>query len=348
MPHRDARILGGIFGLETPAPAAELARLPFTAPNLQYFLSVRCALLALCEARRPSTAWLPSYLCGVLRTPFERAGVAMRYYKIDGHLRVADKGWIGEIRAGDLVLAIHYFGIPQPGFPAGPVNSRGALLVEDASQALFLPRQFSESTGVLYSPRKFFGVPDGGILASREETGTKCVPLEEPPSAWWRSALAVSMKRREFDRTRQPRDWYPLFRQVEAEFPVGRYRSSDLSRTLIASVDYAAIRQLRRANYSRLLSILGDYALFPELGPDVVPCGFPVRVDPGLRDEVVRQLHAAHIYVPMHWPIDRIVPEEFQASHELARSCLTLLCDQRLTPADICRQAEVFQAAVRG
>lgn len=331
--------------METPALAG-ISEAPFAGQNMQYFLSARCALLALCKARRPRVAWLPSYLCGSLQTPFLQSGVAIRYYGIDQHLQVAETSWIGEVRAGDLVLVIHYFGVPHRNFPIDWVKARGALLVEDASQALFLPQQFPESTCILYSPRKFLGVPDSGILVSHGETGIESSLLQEPPRNWWRAAVAMSLKRRDFDISGQPNAWYSIFRRVEAELPVGLYRASDLSRVLVANLDYDAIRQRRRANYDRLLLVLGDYAIFPELGPDVVPCGFPVRVDRGRRDRVASHLHARQIFVPVHWPIERIVPAAFHASHELALSCVTLINDQRCVPEDMDRQARAFVAAV--
>ena len=161
-------------------------------------------------------------------------------------------------------------------------------------------------------------------------------------------AVAVSLKRRDFDNTGRPDDWFPLFRHVEAGFPVGLYRASDLSRMIVSSgVNYDDMRSRRLANLTRLRDSVRNYALFPDPEPDLVPCGFPVRVDPALRDRVVRRLHGEAIYVPVHWPIEGIVPAEFHDSHELTASCITLLCDQRYTPSDMDRQTAAFLAALR-
>jgi hypothetical protein len=335
------KILGGAFPLELPGEGCSPAP-PLFGSDAQYFLSVRCALLALCRRHGPGAAWLPSYLCGALCEPFASSRIPIRYYGVDENLSVADANWIDEIREGDLVLVIHYFGFPNLSFPADRVRARGGLVVEDASQALFLSKQFPESRCILYSPRKFLGVPDGGVLLG----GGTVESLDEPPLAWWRDAVAMTLKRREFDLTGRSNNWHAMFRRVEAAFPLGLYRASDLARVLIESADFDAIRTRRRANYARLAERIGRHALFPELGPDAVPLGFPVRVEPGIRDRVLRTLHGSGIYAPVHWAIRGIVPDSFQPSHTLASSCLTLICDQRCSTSDMDWQAEVFSNAL--
>ena len=344
-------ILGGVFALE---PMSEATTMPFGAGNVQYFLSVRCALTAVIEAHKPKTAWLPSYLCGDILTPFLHKKVAIRLYAIDARLRVPNRSWIGEIQPGDVVLAIHYFGFPNRGFPAAAAASQGAIIVEDASQALFLPQQFPESLGILYSPRKFLGVPDSGILVARGETGVESIKLQPPPLNWWREAVEVNVKRREFDLIGQPsggNNWFAQFQRVESEFPVGLFRASDLSRAILSSVDYDAIRTRRRANYAKLLELAGRQAVFPVLPPEIVPLGFPLRARGGLRDRILRQLHAARIFAPVHWPIQSIVPASFEESHKLSRRLITLVCDQRATVEDMEWQAGEFlasESAARG
>jgi len=340
-----AKILGGAFGLEVPANVA--GAVPLFGAEAQYFLSVRCALYALCEIHRPGTAWLPSYLCGSLLEPFAKSGIPIRYYEVDERLSVAETAWIREICDGDLVLVIHYFGFANATFPVDRIASRGALIVEDASQALCLGKQFPASRCILYSLRKFLGVPDGAVVVPDRALDLESPALGEPPQSWWRSAVTMTMKRREFDLTGEPNDWYALFRRVEAEYPVGLYRASELSRMLIASADTDAIRIRRCENYSRLLERIGRFALFPKLDPGVVPMGFPACVDPAIRDQVLRKLHSTRVYAPAHWPLAGVVPDSFASSHRLARSCLTLICDQRYTLDDMDRQAQVFERALQ-
>lgn len=86
---------------------------------------------------------------------------------------------------------------------------------------------------------------------------------------------------------------------------------------------------------------LREMAIFPDLPEGVVPLGFPVRM--AERDAARQRLFAEDIYPPVHWPIEDVVPPEFQSSHRLARWIMTLPCDQRCSPDDLDRALAILQ-----
>ncbi|MFL6464665.1 MAG: hypothetical protein ACJ73N_09690 [Bryobacteraceae bacterium] len=342
------KVIGGVFGFECPALSNNGVSLPFAGAHdqVQYFLNFRCALKVLCDAQRPRAAWLPSYLCEALLRPFTHNQIPIHYYPVDSSLKTVNHDWIEELHPGDLVIVIHYFGFANSSFPAARVASKGALLVEDASQALFLPQQFSESACIVYSPRKFLPVPEMGVMASRSDTGTEAAMLAAPPDHWWKSAIAMMQKRRDFDLVGGNNEWFSLFQQVESQFPLGSYAPSDLSKMLLTcGTDYEHIRARRRENYFRLREKLEGYAMFSHMGENTIPLGFPVLVDPRRRDGILRRLYEKRIYPPVHWRINGIVPPEFCASHTVSNSIMTLICDQRYTLEDMDRQAWEFTRA---
>jgi hypothetical protein len=275
-------------------------------------------------------------------------GVAVRYYNAGPNFKNSRSDWVRDVESGDLVLVIHYFGFPNESLPADLLNRQGGIIVEDASQALFAKQQYPESFCSVFSPRKFFGVPDGGVLASLRLSVPDCQALEPPPMDWWANACAITQMRREFDLMGGRNEWFPQFRKVEESIPLGPYRSSDLAKMLIeVGTDYESMKKVRRENYSALLRQLSEFALFPYLDDETVPLGFPVLVNASQRDIVLERLYAHGIYPPVHWRLEGIVPEEFSDSHELSRSILTLICDQRYTIYDMARQAGAFLAAIR-
>lgn len=347
MPSSARKIIGGLFGLEPPFMAKDKQTPPFAGASISYFLNARCAVYTVCQSLKPRIVWLPSYLCGAILDPIRSLNVPIRYYNAGPNFQPDTANWIGDVRPRDLVLLIHYFGFPNTTFPADLLKRRGAVIIEDASQGLFVKQQYPESVCIVYSPRKFLGVPDGGLLTSECVNTLDLGILESPPTEWWRRALAVTQMRREFDLRGAESPWFTLFRQVEESFPLGPYRSSDLARVLIENgTDYQIIKKARRENYLALLEPLKEFAVFPELDAETVPLGFPVCVHDHQRDKVLEVLYGQRIYAPVHWRIQGIVPEEYRESHLLSRRILTLICDQRYAICDMERQAATFLSAI--
>ena len=259
---------------------------PFVGSFIEYFLGARCAFYAVCQSVNPRVAWLPSYLCGAILDPFRILGIPVRYYDAGPNFSPRTLGWIADVHRGDLVLVIHYFGFANTNFPADLLKMRGAVIIEDASQGLFIKQLYPESLCVVYSPRKFVGVPDGGVLTSSHIDGIRRQPLHPPPTDWWKAALAMSQMRREFDLLGGENRWFLLFRQVEETFPVGLFRSSDLTRVLIETgIDYRSMRTARRENYLTLAEPLTEFRSIPCSGRGYSPIRFscPCRCRPAGR-----------------------------------------------------------------
>jgi hypothetical protein len=270
----------------------------------------------------------------------------IRYYapaQIVGH----DQGrWLSEVQAGDVVLFIDYFGFPAPRDLLARASRRGACVVEDACQALLTENVGQNADFVLFSPRKFLGVADGGILSPRGERRIPSIDWKTVPNAWWRTSMGAATGRAAFDRGGSDRGWHEQFQRAEATAPIGPFPKSALSRAALANhFDYREIAARRRENYAYLAAKLPGFALFSDLEEEVVPLGFPALFEN--RDQVRSALFADEIFPPIHWPIDAVVPREFRASHRLAGKILTLPCDQRYGLATMERMADVVKGVAR-
>lgn len=269
----------------------------------------------------------------------------LRFYEIDYDLKARSNQWVSEVASGDLVIFIDYFGFPYDRNLGALIKEKGAWVLEDAAQALLSTHVGTPSDFVLFSPRKWIGVPDGGILRVPEGSPLNAISFETPPALWWLKAFQASILRREFDDGLPTREWFKLFREAERSGPIGPYAMSQLSRIILShSVDYSVTIEKRIDNYRTLLAGLAEYAIFPKLEASVVPLGFPVRV--ARRDTVLQALFNHEIYPPVHWPIDGVVPSEYEDSHRLASHIMTLPCDQRYGREDMERIAEAFLKSV--
>jgi hypothetical protein len=342
-----SRVIGGVFGLE-PLPSAPVSPAvppPFAREPALWTVNGRSAIRVLCEALRPPRVWVPSYLCdSVLLGLPDRS--AARFFEVGAGLTISSAAWLDEVEPDDLVVLIDYFGFPAPTGVAASARARGACVLEDASQALLTEGLGAEADFLVFSPRKFVGVPDGGLLV---QAGTRPLPnarLAPAPAAWWRIALAATESRREFDEGRDNREWFPAFQAAESDAPAGAYAASALSESVLrTAVDWSGVAHRRRANWEGLAAALADVAVFPTLPDGVVPLGFPVRL--ARRDEVRSTLITHEIYPPVHWPLAGVVPDRFEASHRLAAQILTLPCDQRCGAADMERMATIVRGALR-
>lgn len=342
-----ARIIGGMFALQEPVPRPAGSGVPPVLTGRHVALATaRSAFRLLDRWHSPARIWLPAYLCDVVVDAVLPPQNRVRFYPVGRDLRLQNDAWLREVGEGDMVVFISYFGF-NTWKPLG-VRARdlGALVVEDACQALF-----AEPSGVahysVYSPRKFVGVPDGGLLAvcdSGIQQQHTVFPASE--DGWWLKAFLASQLRRDFDAGSDDRAWYRLFNETEPNAPLDPQEMSQLSlRLLNHCVRFDDVAEARRRNFRQLLESLGDYSIFKELPDGVVPLGFPITVR--RRDEVRAHLFAHEIFPPVHWPVGRVVPSAFSESHELERVIMTLPCDQRCSSADMHRMTEVFLEGAR-
>jgi dTDP-4-amino-4,6-dideoxygalactose transaminase len=334
-----------MFGLEV-FHEVETAKRPFVTDKSLCLVNARSGIALLIDLLSPAHLWVPSYLCEAILKAVNRSKTSLQFYKVNYDLAMATQAWIEDVQPGDLVLLIDYFGFLHDSFSAIELKERGAWFLEDACQALLTEGVGQYADFVMYSPRKFLGVPDGGVLVFNGTKDIGQVDLASVPTKWWLKSLSAAVMRREFDICGGKRSWFKMFKQAEKESPIGPYAMSELSRALLRSVfDYSAIADRRVKNYKILLEELCHIALFPELPGHVVPLGFPIRIRN--RDQLREVLFEHDIYPPLHWEIKGVVPDEFKDSHKLAGHIMTLPCDQRYDAEDMHRMARLVLSGLK-
>jgi hypothetical protein len=327
------KIIGGMFGLEDLQVDPE--RHPFFLTGKYLLLaSARSGIRLVVNKLRPKNVWLPSYLCDVIVQAVQPTVSPIRFYEIGYDLKIPSVKWVDDIQAGDLVLFIAYFGFPIDNNLTRLVKEHKAWVMEDASQALLSKKHDPNADFLLYSPKKFLGVPDGSILVLQNPVFEFEGSLEGPPPTWWISALKATILKREFDKRGGERDWFELYQQSDLASPYDPFRMSELSELIIRyCIDEVSISEVRVANYMTLLDELREFALFQDLPDGIVPLGFPIRLEN--RDQVLLRMFERNIYPPIHWDLRGLVPARFKESHRLSHDIMTLICDQRYDEDDM-------------
>ncbi len=334
MTQNQQKLIGGKFGFPVSFP--EVSQFPgFLQGNPILLFNARSGIKLVLDQLKPARIWLPSYLCPTIISAVDQAQVKIKFYEVDASLKVASTTFLSDLEPKDLFLCIDYFGFPFDQDLLQQVKSKECHILRDCSQALFFDWQLdSISDFHLFSPRKFLGVPDGGILQMAEKSQLPQPELCEPDVVTLSLLIKAMIFRRDFDLNGNEQRWYDLFKQGESQFKPLYSSMSDLTKVLLKDgFNYEAIMNQRRKNYLVLLENISWIALFDDLADEVVPLGFPIRIPN--RDAFQKKLFASKIFPPIHWDISRVVPSEFTQSHRLSNEILTIPCDQRYDEQDM-------------
>ena len=192
------QVVGGVFGLADLHDLQPTSQPAFLRPRDMLTANARSALRLLLDEIKPARIWLPSFLCPAILTV--TAGKAPHsFYEPGLNLRTAERRWVRKVDEKDFVILVDYFGFRSDPELVEELLDQGAILLEDACQALLTEDVGLGSDFVLFSPRKFVGVPDGGILSAREDIPLPKSRLEPAPDAWWLTAYSACLQRRVFD-----------------------------------------------------------------------------------------------------------------------------------------------------
>lgn len=290
-------------------------------PQALAYQSGRAALLALLEARRPRCVWVPNYICTSVTDTLNQAETAFRYYRIDTNLHIAETI---ALHPDDLLIYVNYFGVRDNYVSELLTEYAFGQVVIDCTQSL-CSTPF-DCLATIYSPRKFVGVPDGGLLVTSwpvqlpaavdEGSYQRCLPL---------------IKRLAFSAEAGYEEHRKADRELGSQRPM---RMSTLTGRLLSVIDFERIAAVRRHNFMLLHSALADVNLVSLEPPRVAaPMCYPLlTAHQGLREFLI----AARVFVPRYWEgVGQIA--DFEAERFLADYLVPLPCDQRYNVGDMQR-----------
>jgi dTDP-4-amino-4,6-dideoxygalactose transaminase len=302
------------------------------------FTSARSALAALLNHRGAANVWLPAYICRALFEGAAASSAAVRFYPCSRSLEPHLEALARDLRPGDAVVGVDYFGRPaSDAFLDLRRRRRDLIWIEDRAQALD-PGRPPWGDVLIYSPRKLVGVADGGLMFSHQALpGTQGVG----PADVWAPEEARALDPKGED----PQAWRPLFQAREAAVHVERTGVSPRTLALLGGLSADGVARVRRGNWSVLADRLGDLAMWPDSNPTFVPLAFPIVVeDPAA---TVAALAERRIWAPRHWADLPSDPGAFPDAHWLSAHCVSLPLDQRYGPAEMERVAEAARAFAR-
>ncbi|HOA04384.1 MAG TPA: hypothetical protein PLF04_08510 [Candidatus Fermentibacter daniensis] len=323
---------GGFFPIDLPRAEPPAGGAVAHLADGRRFYDGRSAIAELIRANGIADVLMPGYICPVVYKAVENAGAAWRTYKVNPGFRTDWLNLSYTAKQGTLLIVPAYFGVYMPDLDAleEMMDISGCRVLLDYAQALYAP--CPPRFAAVYSPRKFLGVPDGGILVVGGGSRLKepPVPLLKVDQTVFGDRMSCHGIRLEYPHG----DALDSFRRLEREMPLGPYRMSDLASTLFDAFDHDSACAARRANYEALSAALPDG---PPPCPGVPLC-FPFPVEPDSFNFFRRNLISKGVFVPHYWPD---LPEGVE---DLGRTLLALPVDQRYTTEDMAAVAALLMA----
>lgn len=305
------KAVGGYFELER-HPGAEYYS------NALRLNSGRNALEYVLLAHRYIKLYVPCFTCDAVLEPLRRQAIPFEFYRVDENLEPVFE--FGKVGRGEAFLYTNYFGLKDRYLADLPLDRK--KLIVDNAQAFF--SKPVPDTVTFYSPRKFFGVPDGAYLANSEKAD---IDLPESRSA---ARVAHLLRRME----QGPEAGYPAFRQNErrlGEQPL--MRMSPLTQSLLEGIDYGWAAARRRRNFQYLAAQLGRENLIRlDLSERSVPMVYPFLTrDAGARN----RLSENRIYAGQYWKEVMMRVDRQSVEYRYADQLVHLPVDQRYGEEDM-------------
>lgn len=272
--------------------------------------------------------YMPQYTCPVMWHLLFWQGV-MHQYDINRDLEIAEDIQLGE---NDYIVVNNYFGI-KDAYVARMAEKYGNHLIVDNAQALYAP--WIPDTYAFYSPRKFFGVPDGGVAYTA--FNSKPVVCNEQDDS---SDRLQHLQLRKEQGAEAGFATYQLNENKLDHLPM--MKMSEYTHTVLCGIDYESAKDKRRANYKILHDALGamNEMTLPEMDSFECPMVYPF-VCAKKTDMLREALQKNRIYCATYWPKLEDWNADGSVERYFAHNIIPLPIDQRYGEKDMQRIIEI-------
>jgi hypothetical protein len=291
----------------------------------------RNALELILKVKKYKKVFIPYYTCDVILEPFKKLGIEYEFYSINATFEPLFD--YNTVKNNEGFLYINYFGLK--GSFISKLIGKCKNLIIDNSQAFFTFPILGIPT--FYSCRKFFGVADGAYLYL-DDVNTSDMKID------------VSLDRVDH-----------LLRRIETgaesgfnDFKNNEYNligqpillMSNLTKSLLNSIDYEAIKKIRRENYFFLNDHLsGLNKLDLSFSEECVPMIYPFLSD---IIDLKHKLIENKIFVATYWPNVIRWTNKNSIEYRFASAIIHLPVDQRYSKYEMNLLVKVLEKVVDG
>ena len=303
--------IGGYFELELPSPKNNMFDGGIFLSSGRHALEY--ILRAYPEVKR---VWTPYYTCQVVRDTIEKLGLDIVWYSINKDLELTA---IPHIEKYDVFLYTNYYGI-KDSYTNRLLEIFGDHLIVDNAQALFA-NPVAQS---YYSPRKFLGLPDGGVAFSKYS-----IPVQTVDVSYDRISHLV----KRIDQGAG--SGYLDFKENSAKLKnIQMSKMSNLTLTLMRSVDMDKVKKIRLENFNYLHTKLEQINKFhiPNMNELACPMVYPLLTE---NADLKQSLINNKIFVATYWPNVLDWCDDTTIEYQITKKMLCIPIDQRYNICDM-------------
>lgn len=267
--------------------------------------------------------WIPYFTCHTVLRPFEKIGISYKFYHINDKIELAEKISLGN---GEYLLFTNYYGIKDKYIQELADKYKHHLIVDNA-QAFFA--EPIEGVPTVYSPRKFFGVPDGGIACSIPQKVTSTIDIETSFDK-----CSHLLKRYDLGASAAYND----FNENNLAIASSELKQmSNLTYHLLRSIDYEKVKTIRQQNFDILHKALGASNQLNIVIKEKHECPlvYPYKVPNG--NKLKSYLIKNKIFCATYWPNVKDWCKPTDVEYQLMEDVVCLPIDQRYGNEDMNR-----------
>lgn len=275
--------------------------------------SARNALEYILTARAYKKVYLPYFTCEAVLKPITQLGLQYEFYRIDENFYPIFKNL--NIGDDECLIYTNYFGLYDDNVLKA-VKTWKNVVVDNAQSFYSLP---NVGIDTFYSPRKFFGVPDGGYLY--------CDSVLQTDLKFNHSFNRMDhlLKRIDLSVEEGYLDFIKNEKKIDNQ-TIGRM--SNLTERILQSIDYKKIAKQRQNNFNMLHSTLnGLNAIRIKQLNKQVPLSYPFRTS---NRNLKQRLLDNKVYVPTYWPNVQNWVRKDSLEYEYSQNIIHLPVDQSL------------------
>jgi len=269
--------IGGFFELE-------LASFPEYHENAIALNSGRNCLEYIIIYKKYKKIHVPYFICNSVINKLTELGVEIEFYHIDSNFAPEKNFYLSSDEA---LLYVNYYGLCDS--VAHQIGGETKNIILDNTQSFFYKPTYP--IDCFYSPRKFFGVPDGGYLYTSELSSFR--PLEQDKSF----NRCFHLLNRIDASAESSYSWYKDNEILVGSLPLRTM--SKLTKSILGSINYADAIHTRFSNFCYLNERLAPKNILNmEEFYNRTPFAYPLYIED---DRIKEYLIKNNIYVPTYW-----------------------------------------------